>query len=48
MLTGKDLIEAGLKPAKWFPQALAAAGKVLAEGGSREAAIDAARACAPT
>lgn len=38
MLTGKDLIAAGIKPGKWFPQAIAAANTALANGGDWVAA----------
>ncbi len=47
MITGKDLIEAGAKPGKWFPGGLATAEEILANGGSREKAIAAALAHEP-
>lgn len=47
MLTGRDLIDAGIKPGKWFPQAIDAANRILGDGGDREAAIAAARDVEP-
>lgn len=38
-ITGKDLIDAGAKPGKWFPPAIATANKLLAEGSDRERVI---------
>lgn len=46
-LTGRDLIDAGLKPGKWFPQAIEAANATLRAGGSREDAMAAALDVAP-
>jgi tRNA-splicing ligase RtcB len=47
MLTGKDLIEAGYKPGKWFAPALDTANAMLAEGASQEAAMARIAALAP-
>jgi RNA-splicing ligase RtcB len=38
MITGKHLIEWGMKPAKWFPEAIAAANRAVAEGADPKAA----------
>ena len=42
-ITPTDLIAAGMKPGKFFPAAVQAANETLAEGGSFDEAIDAAR-----
>lgn len=47
VLSGQDLIDAGLAQGKWFRDALAAGNQVLARGGSHEDAIAAARAFEP-
>lgn len=47
ILSGQDLIDAGMAQGRWFRDALVAANAVLARGGSVEAAMDAARALAP-
>ena len=47
IVSGQDLIDAGMRQGKWFARALVAANDVLEKGGSREDAIDAARAFAP-
>jgi tRNA-splicing ligase RtcB len=47
ILSGQDLIDAGLAQGKWFRDALAAGNTVLARGGSHEDAIAAARAFEP-
>ncbi len=47
MITGQDLIDAGIRQGKWFGSALKAANRILSEGGSREAAIAAAFAHLP-
>lgn len=39
MITGKELIDAGAKPGKWFAAALQVANEALAEGQSREDAL---------
>ncbi|WP_318912376.1 RtcB family protein [Shinella zoogloeoides] len=40
-MTGKDLIDAGAKPGRWFPEAIATANKLIAEGLDREKVIPA-------
>jgi RNA-splicing ligase RtcB len=47
IISGQDLINAGMVQGKWFAPALAAANVVTAAGGSHEVAIAAARAFAP-
>lgn len=47
MITGSDLIAAGLKPGKWFADALQAANQIAADGGTHEQALAAAVALAP-
>jgi RNA-splicing ligase RtcB len=47
-ITGRDLINAGLRPGDWFGRALSAGNSVLASGGSYDAAIEAARSITPT
>jgi len=47
MITGKELIEAGFTPGRWFADALRVANHALAEGKSTAEAMDAARALAP-
>jgi hypothetical protein len=47
MITGKDLIEAGHKPGKWFAEAIDRANERLANGASRENAIAAVGVLAP-
>ena len=46
--TGKDLVEAGIEPGRWFGAALQAANEALAEGQSREEAVAAARLLVPS
>lgn len=46
-ITGRDLIAAGIKPGKWFPQAIIAANAALFAGGDHQAAIAAARDAEP-
>ena len=43
-ITAKDLVAAGIKPGKWFPQAVEAANAAKASGGDW---LEAARSCAP-
>lgn len=38
-ITGRELIEAGFKPGKWFPAAIEAANALLADGGTMDAAM---------
>ena len=47
IVSGQDLIDAGMAQGKWFRPALDAANLVLREGGSRTDAMDAARAFEP-
>lgn len=47
MLTGKDLIDAGFAPGRWFADALAAANAALSAGAARDQAIEVARGFAP-
>jgi hypothetical protein len=47
ILSGQDLIDAGMPQGKWFAKALAAANAVLESGGSQGDALEAARAFAP-
>lgn len=47
IITGKDLVAAGMEPGRWFSKALASANAVLSEGGSLEVALQAARNHAP-
>jgi len=47
IVSGQDLIDAGMHQGKWFAQALVAANAVLEKGGSHQDAIEAARAFAP-
>ena len=47
ILSGQDLIDAGMPQGKWFGKALAAANAVLDSGGSQGDALEAARAFAP-
>ncbi len=47
VLSGQDLIDAGLAQGKWFRDALAAGNTVLARGGSHADAVAAARAFEP-
>ncbi len=47
ILSGQDLIDAGLRQGKWFGPALHAANAVLERGGDREAALDMARTFEP-
>lgn len=47
MITGKELIEAGFAPGRWFADALRVANEALTAGKSTAKAIDAARALAP-
>src|SRR5690606_14893377 len=44
VVSGQDLIDAGMAQGKWFRDALDAANTVLSEGGSMEGALEAARA----
>jgi tRNA-splicing ligase RtcB len=46
-ITGKTLIGWGMKPARWFPQAIEAAQAALAAGGGEAEARAAALTCAP-
>lgn len=46
-ISGQDLILAGLRQGKWFKEALVAANDVLANGGSKYDAIEAAKTFAP-
>ena len=39
MITGKDLIEAGFAPGRWFADAIAAANRALVEGAAFETAL---------
>lgn len=47
VVSGQDLIDAGLLQGKWFRPALEAANRVLSEGGGMEEALQAARAFQP-
>ncbi len=47
IVSGQDLIDAGMQQGKWFAPALAAANAVLEKGGSHEDAIETARSFAP-
>ena len=47
VISGQDLIDAGMGQGKWFRDALDAANVVLREGGSMEGALEAARAFQP-
>ncbi|RAZ74810.1 RtcB family protein [Mesorhizobium atlanticum] len=47
IVSGQDLIDAGMRQGKWFARALVAANDVLEKGGSHADAIEAARAFAP-
>jgi len=47
MFTGKDLIEAGYQPGKWFAGAIETANAMLADGASRETVIAAMAELAP-
>lgn len=47
VMSGQDLIDAGMGQGKWFRDALDAANKILSEGGSMEGALEAARAFQP-
>ena len=47
ILSGQDLIDAGMQQGKWFGKALAAANAVLENGGSQGDALEVARAFAP-
>ena len=47
ILSGQDLIDAGLRQGKWFGRALAAANAVLEQGGSQAEALDVARGFEP-
>ena len=47
MFTGKDLIEAGYQPGKWFAGAIETANALLADGASRETVIAAMAELAP-
>lgn len=47
MITGRELIAAGIKPGKWFPQAIEAANRALASGATMAVAIAAARDVEP-
>lgn len=47
VVSGQDLIDAGMPQGKWFRPALDAANTVLREGGSMDAALTAARAFQP-
>jgi tRNA-splicing ligase RtcB len=47
ILSGQDLIDAGLRQGKWFGRALAAANDVLERGGSRDEALEVARGFEP-
>lgn len=47
VMSGQDLIDAGLRQGRWFAQALAAANGVLDAGGTHEEAMAVARAFAP-
>jgi RNA-splicing ligase RtcB len=47
VVSGQDLINAGMPQGKWFRPALDAANQVLSEGGSMDAALAAARAFQP-
>lgn len=46
-ITGKDLVEAGFQPGKWFGKAIAEANRVLSDGGDAASALEAARAFQP-
>ncbi|WP_293861358.1 RtcB family protein [uncultured Alsobacter sp.] len=48
VMSGQDLIDAGLRQGRWFAQALAAANGVLDAGGTQEEAMAAALAFAPS
>ncbi len=47
ILSGKDLLEAGMRQGKWFGEALAAANAVLEQGGTPEEALAVARGFEP-
>ncbi len=47
VISGQDLIDAGMQQGKWFRSALDAANKILGEDGSMEEAMTAARAFQP-
>lgn len=47
MLTGKDLIDAGVRPGKWFGEALVLANEVMSDGGDLDAAVAAAKTAEP-
>lgn len=47
VIKGQDLIDAGMKPGKWFSQALANANALLENGGSLEQALETARSFEP-
>lgn len=47
VLSGQDLIDAGVKQGKWFGRALAAGNALLERGGSFEEAIAVARGFEP-
>ncbi|TPN83809.1 RtcB family protein [Mesorhizobium sp. CU2] len=47
IVSGQDLIDAGMQQGKWFARALAAANAVLEKGGSHVDAIETARSFAP-
>lgn len=47
IMSGQDLIDAGMSQGKWFRSALDEANKVLSQGGSAADALEAARAFQP-
>ena len=47
VVSGQDLIDAGMPQGRWFGQALAAANRMLGEGASMEQALDMARSFQP-
>lgn len=47
VMSGQDLIDAGMSQGKWFRPALDAANRILAEGGSTKDALEAARGFKP-
>lgn len=47
IINGRDLMEAGMEPGKWFGRAIAEANRILSEGGGMHAAMEAARSFQP-
>lgn len=47
IINGRDLMEAGMEPGKWFGGAIAEANRILSEGGEMHAAMEAARSFQP-